>query len=226
MAATVVFLLVKLWDPTTGALGGTPGGRSHLAMAVIQAHPVVGSIVPTASHPFLAVEWNSGRDGSKMNVENQATRTGTAMVWARRQLRYLATGSYGQPTEYICFSPTADPNIGIVWVRWCDSGSCYMKRVKEVVLRETDAVRILATLIANIIDWGLSVRLEEIRGDLNTLVREALSEWNTRQKKWEGTERVGKRDVFEQEGQEGEKNGQEGEFTGAGGRTGGMRGKD
>ncbi|KAH0544653.1 hypothetical protein FGG08_001158 [Glutinoglossum americanum] len=112
--------------------------------------------------PFfsLAVEWKL------------TARAGVAMVWARRQLQYLAAGNYGQAAESLCFSLTADSNIGVIWVQWFSSDSYYMKRVKGFFFGCSDSVGELTALIAKIVDWGLNTRVKDVKKDLNTLIGE------------------------------------------------------
>ncbi|KAH0545277.1 hypothetical protein FGG08_000576 [Glutinoglossum americanum] len=163
-------------------------GYSHLAFnqTQISVNSMIDSIAhiaPFMSHPFFVAEWKSSVTDSVFKAENQAARAGTAMVWARRRLRHLATGSYGQATESLCFSLTADSNMGIIWVHWFDSGSYHMKKVEEFFLSRFDSAGELMDLVAKIMDWGLGTRLEEVKEDLDAYIEKRRGELSKQEKK-------------------------------------------
>jgi hypothetical protein len=163
-----------------------PPAFSKDQLAVNSMIDSIAGVTPGILYPFFAIKWESDEGGTLTAAENQAARAGTAMVWARRRLRYLATGNYGKPTESLCFSLTADCNVGIVWIHWHSSDSYNMKRLKCFVIGCPDSAGELAALVAKIIDWGLSTRLEEIKADLNILAKEPLEQLKAKQGKWEG----------------------------------------
>jgi hypothetical protein len=130
--------------------------------------PSIASISPIIFHPFFAVEWKVGQTGGSMfDAENQAACDGAAMVWARQQLHHLATGDYGHPSVSVCFSLTIDSSCAFLWVHWFDPETGYhMMNIQESLLRNAQLMRKLRAMIANVVDWGLGVRLRQVKVDL------------------------------------------------------------
>ncbi|KAH0562002.1 hypothetical protein GP486_003296 [Trichoglossum hirsutum] len=136
-------------------------------------------------HPFMIVEWkSSATGGTQYDAQNQAMRSGAALVSARLDLFLRINEIPPPPTETCVFSCTVDTYTANIHIHWCEvdeaSGarSFHMNTVSDVMLKRPDEVRRLRREIENIMDWGLDVRLVKTKqvvalaGDLLTVRNE------------------------------------------------------
>jgi len=118
----------------------------------------------------MIVEWKSSAiGGTQYDAQNQAMRSGAALVNARLNLLLRIGELPPPPTETCVFSCTVDTYTANIHVHWCEvdqtigTRSFYMNAVSDVMLKRPDEVWRLRREIENIMDWGLEVRLESTR---------------------------------------------------------------
>jgi hypothetical protein len=121
-------------------------------------------------HPFMIVEWkSSATGGTQYDAQNQAMRSGAALVNARLDLLLRIDELPPLSTDTCVFSCTVDTYTANIHVHWCEvdeatgTRSFYMNAVSDVMLKRPDEVWRLRREIENIMDWGLEARLERTR---------------------------------------------------------------
>ncbi len=130
----------------------------------------------SATHwPFFAVEYKSpSRLGSRWVAENQNAGTGAHCVNSiETLLSYTKNKEENQITDSIAFSCVVDLENASLWVHWVERGE-YRRFVSSEVghyhIRTPDDINAFRSSVKNIIDFGLTERLEMIK----TALYEAL----------------------------------------------------
>ena len=115
-------------------------------------------------HPFFVIE-NKGCEGSIEEAENQAIRSGAALVAARHQLKKMTNDDREQETgpdhESFAFSCTWIPQFAKVFVHWReqranDISIYHMNCLRIYLLDEGASVGQFRSDVHNILDWGVS----------------------------------------------------------------------
>jgi len=89
--------------------------------------PRIASVSKDILYPFLVVEGKSSASGgTQYDAENQAARSGAALVHTIEQLRAHASGgnsvlNRSSKSQSAVFSNTVDPQSAHVWVYWCQT---------------------------------------------------------------------------------------------------------
>lgn len=126
-------------------------------------------------HPFFAIENKSARDSIE-NAENQAVRSGAAMVNAYRQLLNKAkdNGYEEQPgcdKESYAFTCSWVPQMANLHVHWhellADGTSLWhMNLLKGYLFSERKAMNDFRADVHNILDWGIAAKRKKEIGDM------------------------------------------------------------
>lgn len=167
--------------------------REQLHMSKI--FPNIAGLSKGMLYPFLVVEWKSSASGgTQYDAQNQAARSGGALVYSVEQLcaHANAVGGLDMPLlssdgstaggankgNSVVFSNTLDSESAYLWVHWCQPtedatttarNSYHMSLIKRYWLDEPDEVWALRRMIDNIINWGLNARLDMIKGLLRAI---------------------------------------------------------
>ncbi|KAL9629674.1 MAG: hypothetical protein Q9164_006776 [Protoblastenia rupestris] len=130
------------------------------------------NLVSNLEHIFFAVE-NKGCEGSIEDAENQAMRTGAAMVNARMMLNDMAQpDTYQRPAgadeESFHFTCAWIPTLAEIFVHWHelreDGASIYhMNKVGSYLMERDKELVMFRKHVHNILDWGILDNLPAVK---------------------------------------------------------------
>ena len=129
-------------------------------------------VVNGMNFAYLIIEAKSD-GGSLATAENQACRGGATLINAHRQLiaktRVNGQGEKVGPDEKtFVFSCTMGPSTMVIWVHWAevreeDTTIFHMNHLTGHYLGNTQSLLTLRQQLHNILDWGLEVRMSELK---------------------------------------------------------------
>lgn len=135
---------------------------------------------PQICFPFLVVEWK-GSKGNYLEAVHQVRRAGASLVNALHSaITDPGTENSGEApdTRSIVFSCAVSPDVARIFVHWRQTGSegqptwCMAKLWAGHMDEGEDAAE-FRRCIHNILDWGLSIRLDDMKtllqGHIETL---------------------------------------------------------
>lgn len=149
---------------------------------VIRLYQQYSQISPGISFPFFAAEFKGG-NGTMGEAILQACRSGAAMVNAIREL-YKVAGlekkDAGADTQSFVFTMALDTTNVNMYVNWAEvipgkPTIYHMHLIGAYHLEIASAFQSLRHDLNNILDWGLSERLKQLKTTLNTIYKKELS---------------------------------------------------
>ncbi|KAH0557114.1 hypothetical protein GP486_005096 [Trichoglossum hirsutum] len=156
--------------------GYTDSSFSRRQASVNESFPDIAGLSRGMQHPFFFVEWKSGSNGGTLyDAQNQAMRTGAALVNARADLFELAYPTEtASPRDACIFSCTIDTFTAATYVHWCTSDTSgnryfYMNTLSVYVLVRKADVWQFEREVESITDWGLGRRLQETKAVLDVI---------------------------------------------------------
>ncbi|PVH68167.1 hypothetical protein DL98DRAFT_522912 [Cadophora sp. DSE1049] len=132
--------------------------------------------------PFFVVEWK-GFHGSMQLGRDQARRSGAAMVNSRRMAMARLPAHPVDEISGIAFTCVINLEAAHIHVYWAEEGDegtdWLMAVVKRFHMGDQEDLSKLRRALHNILDWGLTKRLNCVRAQLDTFL-ERLSDVDTR----------------------------------------------
>ncbi len=131
---------------------------SHHALQLIR-------VAPPIEHPFFVIEGKGGNNSPIQEAENQAIRSGAALVNARKLLeRKACSAMQGDPpgpdmTSWV-FSCAWVPHFAQIFVNWLEFNAYgepyyHMNLIESYVMNREGEIQAFRRAIHNILDWGL-----------------------------------------------------------------------
>ncbi|KAI9854871.1 MAG: hypothetical protein M1813_000647 [Trichoglossum hirsutum] len=177
-----VEMVGALGTPKPSLAFGYPDSSFDQRQASINdIYPDLAGLSRGLQHPFFFVQWkSSSTGGTAYDAQNQAMRTGAALVNARVDLCELASPLATPSSSDACvFSATIDSYTATTYIHWCatdESGNrnFHMNSLSDFILgRQVDIWR-LQREIDNIMEWGLGRRLARTRAILDMIFERIL----------------------------------------------------
>ena len=178
-------------------------------------YPRFSEVSPGIYFSFFAAEFK-GAGGTMGEAEIQACRDGAAMVTAVRELNKIAkpeTKDAGADMNSFVFTLTMVPAHAHLYVHWAEIESgkptvYHMHFLHAYSLQMESTYPLLRRDLNNILDWGLSDRLKELKETLNAIDEQNTSSTNPKRQKTgrqeseigKGEENSGERNSGEEEG--------------------------